>query len=189
MTRWLTLTVFLCFCCVFSVFLYCAKPSYTVDYTPTPSTHNVDEEELFNRLQETCLFVEQNIKSDTLIIDDLGDFMDGWDGETTRKGHKLPQNMDNQKAFDVAGVKSGQTIVGGEVETKNGILTGVLIDNAKGLVYNSIPAVTKQTYTQWLQAAQQNCFAQGLTTITDCGLDVSDVNFIDLIKIIVYTEN
>jgi predicted amidohydrolase YtcJ len=88
----------------------------------------------------------------------------------------------NQKAFDVAGVKPGQTIVGGEVETKNGVLTGVLIDNAKGLVYGSIPAVTKQTYTQWLQAAQQNCFAQGLTTITDCGLDMSDINIIDTLQ-------
>jgi predicted amidohydrolase YtcJ len=88
----------------------------------------------------------------------------------------------NQKAFDVAGVKPGQTIVGGEVETKNGVLTGVLIDNAKGLVYNSIPAVTKQTYTQWLQAAQQNCFAQGLTTVTDCGLDMSDINIIDTLQ-------
>jgi predicted amidohydrolase YtcJ len=88
----------------------------------------------------------------------------------------------NQKAFDMAGVKPGQTIVGGEVETKNGILTGVLIDNAKGLVYNSIPAVTKQTYTQWLQAAQQNCFAQGLTTVTDCGLDMSDINIIDTLQ-------
>ena len=88
----------------------------------------------------------------------------------------------NQKAFDMAGVKPGQTIVGGEVETKNGVLTGVLIDNAKGLVYNSIPAVTKQTYTQWLQAAQKNCFAQGLTTVTDCGLDISDINFIDTLQ-------
>ncbi len=88
----------------------------------------------------------------------------------------------NQKAFDVAGVKPGQTIVGGEVETKNGVLTGVLIDNAKGLVYGSIPAVTKQTYTQWLQAAQQNCFAQGLTTITDCGLNMSDINIIDTLQ-------
>ena len=88
----------------------------------------------------------------------------------------------NQKAFDVAGVKPGQTIVGGEVETKNGVLTGVLIDNAKGLVYNSIPAVNKQTYTQWLQAAQKNCFAQGLTTVTDCGLDISDINFIDTLQ-------
>jgi predicted amidohydrolase YtcJ len=88
----------------------------------------------------------------------------------------------NQKAFDVAGVKPSQTIVGGEVETKNGVLTGVLIDNAKGLVYNSIPAVNKQTYTQWLQAAQKNCFAQGLTTVTDCGLDISDINFIDTLQ-------
>ncbi len=88
----------------------------------------------------------------------------------------------NQKAFDMAGVKPGQTIIGGEVETKNGVLTGVLIDNAKGLVYNSIPAVNKQTYTQWLQAAQKNCFAQGLTTVTDCGLDISDINFIDTLQ-------
>ena len=88
----------------------------------------------------------------------------------------------NQKAFDVAGVKSGQTIVGGEVETKNNVLTGVLIDNATDLVYGSIPAVTKQTYTQWLQAAQQNCFAQGLTTITDCGLNMSDITIIDTLQ-------
>jgi predicted amidohydrolase YtcJ len=88
----------------------------------------------------------------------------------------------NQKAFDMAGVKPGQTIVGGEVETKNGVLTGVLIDNATDLVYGSIPAVTKQTYTQWLQAAQQNCFEQGLTTVTDCGLDMSDINIIDTLQ-------
>ena len=88
----------------------------------------------------------------------------------------------NQKAFDIAGVKPGQTIVGGEVETKNNVLTGVLIDNATDLVYGSIPAVTKQTYTQWLQAAQQNCFAQGLTTITDCGLNMSDINIIDTLQ-------
>jgi hypothetical protein len=31
----------------------------------------------------------------------LGDFMDGWDGQTVRKGHNLPQNMDNKKAFKV----------------------------------------------------------------------------------------
>lgn len=33
---------------------------------------------------------------------DLGDLMDGWDGQTTRKGHDLPQNMDNREAFNVA---------------------------------------------------------------------------------------
>jgi hypothetical protein len=33
----------------------------------------------------------------------LGDLVDGWDGFTTRGGHTLPQNMDNEEAFIVAG--------------------------------------------------------------------------------------
>jgi predicted amidohydrolase YtcJ len=36
----------------------------------------------------------------------------------------------NQKAIDLAGIAPGQKLVGGEIETKNGKLTGVLIDNA-----------------------------------------------------------
>jgi len=60
-----------------------------------------DESELNKRLDELCEYVSKKQKSHTLVIDDLGDFLDGWDGETTRKGHKLPQNMDNQTAFDV----------------------------------------------------------------------------------------
>jgi hypothetical protein len=34
-----------------------------------------------------------------LFIDDLGDYMDGWNATTTRGGHDLPQNMDNRQAF------------------------------------------------------------------------------------------
>jgi hypothetical protein len=34
-----------------------------------------------------------------LFIDDLGDYMDGWNATTTRGGHDLPQNMDNREAF------------------------------------------------------------------------------------------
>jgi len=59
-----------------------------------------DKEELMNRCQEMCLFIEQNSVSETLVIDDLGDFLDGWNGETTRKGHHLPQNMTNKEMFD-----------------------------------------------------------------------------------------
>jgi len=61
-----------------------------------------DEKELNDRLETIIETVIVKKNSDTLIIDDLGDFADGWDGETVRKGHHLPQNMDNQKAFDVA---------------------------------------------------------------------------------------
>ncbi len=37
---------------------------------------------------------------DKIIVCDLGDSMDGLNGETTRGGHKLPQNMSNTEAFD-----------------------------------------------------------------------------------------
>jgi len=40
-------------------------------------------------------------KFEILIIDDLGDSLDGWNGMTTRGGHKLEQNMDNVKQFKV----------------------------------------------------------------------------------------
>lgn len=88
----------------------------------------------------------------------------------------------NQKALDLAGIKAGQTIVGGSIEVKNGVLTGVLIDNADNKVYAQIPSPTKETYVQWLQAAEKNCFAQGLTTVTDCGLHYSDVEAIDTLQ-------
>jgi hypothetical protein len=63
---------------------------------------NWNEEEINNRLILMLKSVRVNSKSNKLIINDLGDYLDGWDGMTTRGGHKLPQNMDNQKAFDVA---------------------------------------------------------------------------------------
>ncbi len=88
----------------------------------------------------------------------------------------------NQKAMDMAGIKAGQTIVGGSIEMKEGKLTGVLIDNADNKVYDQIPDPTKEIYIQSLQAAQKNCFEQGLTTITDCGLSYRDVDAIDALQ-------
>ena len=88
----------------------------------------------------------------------------------------------NQKAMDLAGIKAGQTIVGGAIEVKDGKLTGVLIDNGDDKVYQQIPEPTKETYLQWLKAAEKNCFEQGLTTVTDCGLSYQDVDAIDTLQ-------
>ena len=88
----------------------------------------------------------------------------------------------NAKALDLAAVKPGQSINGGEIETKNGQLTGVLIDNAVDIVNNIIPKAGRAEYAKWLPAAQQKCFAQGLTTITDCGLMYYDVAYIDSLQ-------
>ncbi len=90
-------------------------------------------------------------------------------------GHAL---IANQAALNLAGVKPGQVVDGGEVETVNGKLTGILIDNAKELVNRKIPAPTEQEIQSALLDAQQNCFAVGLTTVDDCGLPYTMVNTI-----------
>src|SRR5436190_17428487 len=76
----------------------------------------------------------------------------------------------NQKALEAAGIKPGHAMTGGEVEIKNGKLTGILIDNAIDLVSSKIPGQTKEQFKEALKDAEKNCFAVGLTGIDDCGL-------------------
>ncbi|MCX2477115.1 amidohydrolase [Pedobacter sp. MC2016-05] len=85
----------------------------------------------------------------------------------------------NQKAFDEAGIKGEQKLVGGDMLSANGKLTGVLIDNAVGLVDSKIPSPDEKLATKILTDAQANCFAAGLTTIDDCGLPFQAVDFIE----------
>jgi predicted amidohydrolase YtcJ len=88
----------------------------------------------------------------------------------------------NQKAIEIAALQPNQHLTGGEIETKNGKLTGVLVDNGVDLVTTRMPAATKTDYTKWITAAQKNCFEQGLTTLTDCGLMYNDVEMIDALQ-------
>ncbi|RYU86948.1 amidohydrolase [Mucilaginibacter terrigena] len=84
----------------------------------------------------------------------------------------------NQAALNIAGIKPGQTITGGKIETINGKLTGILVDNAVGIVTRKIPPPTEQVTQAALLDAQQNCFAVGLTTVDDCGLPYTMVSTI-----------
>jgi predicted amidohydrolase YtcJ len=88
----------------------------------------------------------------------------------------------NDKAFELAGVNAGDKIPGGEIETKNGRLTGILIDNAVDLVAAKIPPQTPAKLKEALMEAQRNCFAVGLTTIDDCGLSHTVVSFVDSLQ-------
>lgn len=81
----------------------------------------------------------------------------------------------NQHAIRLAGVQAGQIIVGGDIVTKNNKPTGVLIDNAIDLVARHIPAATPEQFEKAMMDAQKNCFAMGLTTIDDCGLDYTEM--------------
>ena len=88
----------------------------------------------------------------------------------------------SSSALALGKVVPGMKIAGGEIEEKEGKLTGVLIDNAVDLVSGIIPRPQKADYEKWLVAAQKNCFAQGLTTITDCGLMYYDIDMIDTLQ-------
>lgn len=88
----------------------------------------------------------------------------------------------NKKALELAGVKAGDKLEGGEVEVKNGKLTGILIDNATSLVYSKVPPPTESQLKVALLAAQKNCFAAGLTTVDDCGLDYESALFVDSLQ-------
>ncbi|WP_018626916.1 amidohydrolase [Niabella aurantiaca] len=88
----------------------------------------------------------------------------------------------NNRALELAGVKVGDTIAGGEYQTKNGVLTGILIDNAMDKVASRIPGPSLEERKTALQQAQANCFAQGLTSIHDCGLNHDVVEQIEALQ-------
>jgi predicted amidohydrolase YtcJ len=88
----------------------------------------------------------------------------------------------NDKALQLSGVKAGDKLDGGEVEVKDGKLTGILIDNATSLVYRHVPPPTESQLRDALLDAQKNCFAVGLTTIDDCGRNYADALFADSLQ-------
>ncbi|GAA4100908.1 amidohydrolase [Mucilaginibacter panaciglaebae] len=123
----------------------------------------------------------------------------GWD-QNLWEGHKFPDKTKldalfpvrpvilnrvdghgaivNQAALNIAGIKPGQTITGGEIETINGKLTGILLDNAIGVVTRKVPDPGDTLIQSALLSAQRNCIAVGLTTVDDCGLPYTMVNTI-----------
>lgn len=88
----------------------------------------------------------------------------------------------NQKALELAGLRPGITLTGGTVEVKQGKLTGILVDNAIGLVRRHVPDPTPEQIAKGVLQGQQNCFEVGLTTVDDCGLDHEEVAFIDSLQ-------
>ena len=81
----------------------------------------------------------------------------------------------NSKALEMAGITVATKVSGGDVVLKNGQLTGILVDNAMGFVSKLIPEISGEQQQKALLEAQSNCFAAGLTSVTDCGLDKNTI--------------
>lgn len=94
-------------------------------------------------------------------------------------GHAL---IANSEAMKRAGIKSSTKVEGGEIILANGQPTGVFIDNAMDLIDSVIPKPTREEKIMGLLKAQENCFVDGLTTVTDAGLDLEDIELIDRLQ-------
>jgi predicted amidohydrolase YtcJ len=94
-------------------------------------------------------------------------------------GHAV---LANAKALELAGIHPGQTIAGGTIETRNGRLTGILIDNAERLVFRQVPELSSADAWQRLDSGQTHCFAQGLTTVSDCGVTKVEIDRLDSLQ-------
>ena len=85
----------------------------------------------------------------------------------------------NQKALDLAKITVDTKILGGEIEQKNGKLTGILVDNAMDLVEKVIPAIEDNLAIQYFGELQKECFAFGLTSLHDCGISEHTLSLLE----------
>lgn len=85
----------------------------------------------------------------------------------------------NQKALDLASITATTELAGGTVVLVNGEPTGVLIDSPMNLVNKALPPFTQEEKIEALAAAEEVCLKNGLTTVTDAGLDRQDIELID----------
>jgi predicted amidohydrolase YtcJ len=88
----------------------------------------------------------------------------------------------SKEALQMAGVTPGTEVDGGTVITKNGKLTGLLVDNAIELVSKIIPAPDEKQKITALLKAQDNCFTVGLTGVQDAGLGYENLQLIDSLQ-------
>ena len=88
----------------------------------------------------------------------------------------------NTEALRRAGITARTKISGGDVIVRNNEPTGILIDNAIGLVRRQIPASSLQNEINALLNAQTNIFAVGLTSVSDAGLGTEAVRLIDSLQ-------
>jgi predicted amidohydrolase YtcJ len=94
-------------------------------------------------------------------------------------GHAI---LCNQAALNLGNVTVNSKIDGGEVELKDGELTGILIDNAESLVMNYWPRPSREDISNALLKSQDICFEYGLTTVNDAGLSINAINIIDSLQ-------
>lgn len=94
-------------------------------------------------------------------------------------GHAI---LCNDAALKLANITAKTNIEGGEIILKKGLPTGVLVDNAMRLMDDYWPIPNTAKKIKALLMAQDICLKNGLTTVSDAGLNPEDIQLIDSLQ-------
>jgi predicted amidohydrolase YtcJ len=149
----------------------------------------------FDEVLERLIAFKQERKNDTAWLIGRGWDQNDWETKTFPNNKKLDSIFPNTPVFlqridgHAALINSAalrklnlilsNNIKGGVVEIINNRFTGILIDNAVEVVQSKIPKLSDEEIKRALLDAQKNCFAVGLTTVDDAGLEKNIVDAID----------
>lgn len=103
-----------------------------------------DREEALERLKIMIQHTADYSKGTSLHVDNLGDFLDGLGGETTRKGHKLPQNMNDKECFEL-GIEFNMILIESLLPYYENIVYNIITnDNHSGVFGYFVASSTKK---------------------------------------------
>lgn len=160
----------------------------TGDSNTTPLYNNpkYDSREILLRLRNTIKHVFQHQTSNKIFVDNLGDFLDGLMGQTTRGGHKLPQLMGDKEVFEL-GVQFQVELVELLLENyTNVVMNSVIEDNHSNLfgyfVHSAVKKILEAKYPDRVEYNIHNRFLSHYTVgvhtfILTHGKDSKDMKF------------
>lgn len=94
-------------------------------------------------------------------------------------GHSV---LANGEAIRRTGIADKNGFLPGEKEIREGWLTGIFSENAADYLRSCVPDPDENQVTLLLKQAEANCFAAGLTGVTDAGLDLEVVRKLDSLQ-------
>ena len=88
----------------------------------------------------------------------------------------------SKEVLELAGIDTHWHQDGGMALVKDGRCTGVLLDNTADVAKALVPPMNREQRIQALLKAQENCLADGLTSVTDAGQDIETIELIDSLQ-------
>jgi predicted amidohydrolase YtcJ len=85
----------------------------------------------------------------------------------------------NSRAIEASGILKAKEQYPGQIESKNGRLTGILSESAADMIRATVPKPLGDELVKLLKTAEANCFSVGLTGVSDAGLEAEELLLLD----------